>query len=385
MPYSITNYYELDAGLIVLTILKLNSACKMNPRSFSVASFNVLNLLHPGVHFAGRDEQPYTQDLYEKKLDWIVRILLVTRPALVGLQELFSSEALAEIARRAGYKYMYAPDIEEGKNILLTSAGRREAKGPYNGLLSMFPITASSSIEEFPSSVSAMQIFEGNSPPNDLLLPVTSFQRPVLQVDVELKTDITTTVFVAHLKSKRPLYLSKEMARRDDPSVQACAKARSLIVRAAESVALRNLLASAMKGSSKPVLLFGDLNDDLSSVTTQIVAGDEPYRFLKSESKKDIRDTLLYSVHDIEEQESFRDVSYTHIFNGRYELLDHIFVSQEFYHRNPSRIATVRSTRIFNDHLRDDRRALSPARGLSSASDHGIPVTEIEWLASDNA
>src|SRR5687768_18312868 len=42
-----------------------------------------------------------------------------------------------------------------------------------------------------------------------------------------------------------------------------------------------------------------------------------------------------------------RDVSYTHIFNGHYENLDHILVSQEFYERNPQRLAEVMNLRYF--------------------------------------
>jgi hypothetical protein len=42
---------------------------------------------------------------------------------------------------------------------------------------------------------------------------------------------------------------------------------------------------------------------------------------------------------------SYRNVSYTHRFNGRYELLYHIFVRQELAASNPKRIATVTTTR----------------------------------------
>lgn len=353
------------------------------PKSFSVATFNALNLLHSGLHFAGRDDKPYSDEFYKKKLDWIVSTLLEAGPALVGFQELFSEKAFSDIASNAGYKHLYAPSIEGGKNIITSPRGRIEAQGPYNGLLSKFPISNASSIQDFPAEVSSIQILDSDTSQAKQRLPVTNFQRPVLQVDVELKPSVIATVFVAHLKSKRPIFLSAEMGVRDNPSVQARGRARSLIVRAAESLALRHIVAEVMKESSKPVLLFGDLNDDLSSVTTQMIAGEEPYRFLSLESKKKLWDTLLYSVHDIEEQESYRDVSYTHIFNGRYELLDHIFVSQEFYHRNPDRIATVRSTRIFNDHLMDERRIVTPDRGPSSTTDHGIPVTEIEWIPDE--
>jgi endonuclease/exonuclease/phosphatase family metal-dependent hydrolase len=151
-------------------------------------------------------------------------------------------------------------------------------------------------------------------------------------------------------------------------------------VRAAESVALRKLVIDATQGTKTPVILFGDLNDDLNAVTTQIIAGEEPYWKAATAQKRPDWDRLLYSVHDLEMAQSYRDVSYSHIYNGRYELLDHVFVSEEFYAGNPSGVARVLNTRIFNDHISDERRrAFDAGRGAARRSDHGVPVTEIAW------
>ncbi|WP_437328680.1 endonuclease/exonuclease/phosphatase family protein [Sorangium sp. So ce381] len=349
-------------------------------KSFAIATFNTLNLLHPGVFFAGRpNDKPYSTGVYEDKVEWIARVLKEGNVSLAGLQELFSATALNKVTTLAGFDHTYAPDIKDGKNITSDANDRKEAAGPFVGLISKYPIIAARTVVEFPDEVKGIEIQSGEAATDLKRLPVTRFQRPVIQADVRLRDDVTATVFVAHLKSKRPLLLERETGDEKNPIVTAAGSARSLIVRAAESIALRKLIVDATQDNQKPVILFGDLNDDLSAVTTQIIAGEEPFRFARLEDKKVEWDRLLYSVHDLEEQESYRDVSYTHIFNGRYELLDHIFVSQEFFHRNPDRIATVRNTRIFNDHLQDERRAVNPGRGPSRRSDHGIPVTEIEW------
>lgn len=349
-------------------------------KSFSIATFNTLNLLHPGVFFAGRPkDKPYTPNVYDDKIDWIARIFKEGNVSLVGLQELFSNQALNEVAARAEFTHIYAPDIEDGQNITTDTDGKQEATGPFVGLLSKYPITSKESIVEFPEETKGIEIQSGNDPSEVQQLTVTRFQRPVIRADVQLKSDVTATVFVAHLKSKRPQFLESEEDEREDPIVNAIGNTRSLIIRAAESIALRKLIVDATQNNTRPVILFGDLNDDLSAVTTQIIAGEEPFRFAKLEEKKVEWDRLLYSVHDLEEKESYRDVSYTHIYNGRYELLDHIFVSQEFFPGNPARIGSVRNTRIFNDHLQDERRVVNPGRGPSPRSDHGIPVSEIEW------
>ena len=157
-----------------------------------------------------------------------------------------------------------------------------------------------------------------------------------------------------------------------------------MILRAAEAAALRALVVAAATGNNDPIILIGDLNDDLPSVTTQIVAGEDPY-FLRGARKTAGYDRLMYSVHDIQERLSHRQVNYSHIYNARYELLDHIFVSQELIEHAPDHIAEVRSTRMYNDHLFDSRITSDRDDNTLSTSDHGTPVTEISWIAPAEA
>ena len=347
----------------------------MATESFRVASFNVENLLHPGVYWAGRDDPAYKPDEYQDKLEWSAGLLKYAQVDLVGFQELFSEQSIGDLLNRTELNHRYTPDLENGRNIVVGANGRKEAKGPFCGLASRYPIEEASAILDFPPG-SHLSVQVSDAAPVERI-PIAQFQRPVLRANVKLP-HATALVFVAHLKSKRPLLLSGESDK--DPLAIAAGSARSLIVRAAEAVALRKLVIEATQGSKTPVLLFGDLNDDLNAVTTQIIAGDEPYFRLKAAEKRPDWDRLLYSVHDLEMAESYRDVSYSHIYNGRYELLDHIFVSEEFYAGNPQRIATVLNTRIFNDHISDERRrAFDAGRGAARRSDHGVPVTEIVW------
>src|SRR3712207_134991 len=108
--------------------------------------------------------------------------------------------------------------------------------------------------------------------------------------------------------------------------------------------------------------------------------GDSPSRFWPGDP--DVRraywDRLLYSAYELTVRRTGRDVSYTHIFNGHYENLDHILVSQEFHERNPQRIAEVMNLRYFNDHLVDSQ--LSNDRHGRTMSDHAQLVAEIRLL-----
>jgi hypothetical protein len=289
-----------------------------------------------------------------------------------------------------------APLTENRANETTLPNGRVEATGPYVGLISKLPVLSHESITDFPTCVSLKFPIELNGDDESFVtLPITAFERPILKARVMLPTDVPATILVAHLKSKRPKILKGEDDA--DPIIQALGATRSLIVRAAEAVALRAIVLSIIKDANpgsrgEPLVLLGDLNDDLPAVTTQTICGGEPPHYWPEPEKQKIWDVMLHSVHDIQDAQSYRDVSYTHIYNGRFELLDHIFVSQEFIRQFPKRIAEVRNTRIFNDYIFDERlsspgMAASAGGGLrppSVSSDHGVPVTEFSTAAASN-
>jgi predicted extracellular nuclease len=205
-------------------------------------------------------------------------------------------------------------------------------------------------------------------------IPLSHFSRPVLVAQIQLTETVECTVFVAHLKSKRPIF--PDNADRQDPIEIAKGQARSLMLRAAESIALRVLLMSVLQNRTYPVIVLGDMNDGGTAVTSQIISGEAPLRKFDSERKRQIWDTLLYHVKDIQARQSYGDFYYTHIHNGYYESLDHIMVSQEFVTQNPNRLGRVLYVSVFNDHLLDE--TLSRDRVPYWQSDHGQVVASID-------
>ena len=59
-----------------------------------------------------------------------------------------------------------------------------------------------------------------------------------------------------------------------------------------------------------------------------------------------------------------RDVAYSHVHQGSPEVLDQIFVSEEFLPRSKFSIGDVRRVDYFNDHLQEGKDR--------SRSDHGF-------------
>lgn len=328
-------------------------------RNFKIGSFNLLNLVLPGVTYY--QNRNYSEQEYKKKLDWIGSQLRHMDADVVGFQEVFHLEALQEAIQQSG-----AFD-----NPYIVAANPTGDK-PSVALVSKFPILEHEVIAQFPES--SLLFLEKEDSEEQIHLPFRDFSRPVLKAKVKITDELEITFFVVHLKSKRPLFNKGE--GRDNPLETAKAQARSLMLRSAESVALRALLLETMQNTQTPVVLFGDVNDGGMAVTTRIVSGEPPHRKWPTDVKLKTWDVLLYHVKDIQARKSYSDFYYTHIHNGHYESLDHIMVSQELVSENPKAVGRVGYVSNYNDHLIDETLTNDKLPGWKS--DHGQVTATIE-------
>jgi endonuclease/exonuclease/phosphatase family metal-dependent hydrolase len=322
-------------------------------RLFRVGTFNLSNLALPERDFY--PGEAYSRDDYLKKLTWIGRQLDRMKVDIVGFQEVFHQGALKEALHRSEYHRQHTIVMAEG-------AGR----GPGLALATRFPVLDQRVYEDFPPGSSLA--LDGAE------LPIRQFSHPVLAVDLALTDTIQCTVFVIHLKSKRPTLA--DGIDRGDPVEVAKGYARSLIRRAAEATALRCILMEVLQDRRYPVIVMGDVNDNHTAVTTQIVAGQPPWECWPYRKKAPVWDVLLYQVKDIQARLGYGDHYYTHIHNGHYDSLDHIMVSEEFAAQNRDRIGRVTYVSVYNDHLFDQTlldETIEPWK-----SDHGQVVATIE-------
>ena len=321
-----------------------------------VGSFNAFNLVLPGVKYY--DKPPYSADEFEAKATWTSAQLTRMDAQVVGFQEVFHEEALKDVATRSG--------LYPTERVIAPGA---DGSGPRVGLATSLPIVRWDPIVDFPD--------ESRLSLDGIALPISEFQRPVLRAELQLDDSNTVTVFVAHLKSKRPIINDDEDEH--DFATRAVGKTRALIVRAAEATALRALLVKTMRGNNTPAILIGDLNDGVHSVSTEITAGSPPWRFLQIDRKREIWDVLLYNTSKIQARQSERDVTYSYIYNGNYDTIDHIFVSQEFYRLNPKSIGRVEYVHFFNDHIVDQTLSRDDTGRIKS--DHGQVVATLRLNA----
>ena len=325
----------------------------MDPQRFKIATFNLLNLVLPEVTYYGN--RRYSHEDFVEKKDWLAAQLGRMDADIIGFQEVFHEQALKQVLAESGVYHKAAIRV-----------ANETGAGPVVGLVSRFPLVGQPEvITAFPESVRF-----GIEISNDTF---TEFSRPVLKARIRISDQVTITVFVVHLKSKRPKY--RDNRGPDDQLEAAIGKTISLMRRALEATALRAILLETMRGNDEPVIVLGDVNDTGVAVTSEIITGSPPWRFADQAEKEQTWDVLLYNVKDILARQSSRDVYYTHLFNGHYESLDHIMVSQELYHRNPDRIGVVEYVSVFNDHLIDE--TLSRDRIPFTQSDHGQVVVTL--------
>jgi hypothetical protein len=325
----------------------------MGRNQFRVGTFNLCNLALPDKEFYGHEV--YTQEAYKQKLAWTGTQLDRMTVDIVGFQELFHKGALKEALHRSPYHKHHEIVMAEGFG-----------DGPGIALATKFPVLSQRIYEEFPPA-SRIDI-------DDNEIPIYRFSHPVLAVDLALTDTITCTVFVVHLKSKRPMMTNG--ADRSDPVEQAKGHARSLIRRAAEATALRFILMDGLQNRTHPVIVMGDVNDNHTAVTTQLVAGQPPWECWPFRKKAPVWDVLLYQAKDIQARLGYGDHYYTHIHNGHYDSLDHIMFSEEFCAQNRDRIGRVTYVSVFNDHIFD--QTLLGDNIAPWKSDHGQVVATIE-------
>ncbi len=322
-----------------------------NKQILKVATFNLLNLALPETRFYGN--QQYTPEEFKKKKKWIKQQFDKMEADIIGFQELFDEEALREIMSEH-------PDYHNAELCMAS----RNGGAPAVALISKFPIKSFDFFTDFPEQLKVQ----------GLTIPFRKFSRPVLKADIEIRPGLVITVFVAHLKSKRPLFADN--VDRFDPLEISKGEARSLLLRATEANALRTIMMNSLKNSSIPVIALGDLNDTHTSVTTQLISGQPPPHNWPKKHKRKVWDITLHHVKDIQARQSFKDVYYTHIHNGHYESLDHIMVSEELVRQNPKRIGRVIYVRIFNDHIID--QTFSERQINCWESDHAQVLATIE-------
>jgi hypothetical protein len=203
------------------------------------------------------------------------------------------------------------------------------------------------------------------------------------------------TVFCCHLKSKLGEYIKPQGANHApeedltqyDPLGRAMGSLRAAVRRMAEAWVLRReIVAELQKGH--PVIALGDFNDGEHATSSEIIAGEVPFknyswmlrhdaqsysdRYSDAENEQiteDVERLRLHSAEKLFVRKSLRDMVHTTAFGGIYESIDQIYLSRHFHPDFAGRLGEMEYFSCFNDHITDGAHPEAPYNKL--ASDHG--------------
>ena len=338
----------------------VNNAEDNSPKQFYIATANLLNFANPNRIYY-ENAPAYSDNEYQHKLRGITDLLAKAHADIIAVQEVWDSHALEALAVALGFEpeHVVIPLASNDKASPYTQ-GKGAQQTPAVGIITRFEQLESTLLEQVePKAVidipdiGLYQRF--NRPP--LVLRVNAFGQPI-------------TIVTAHLKSKRAFFLRDENGQlledMDDPNIRVRAKLRSLCMRAAEAASIRMSIIERLHHTREPLILLGDMNDVTGSVTTQLMSETGEVNYDKS-----MRDVALFDAARIQARYDWmKDVAYTHIYQGMPEVIDQLFVSEEFLPDSKFSLGQVERVDYFNDHLKWDY--------ADRVIDHGIIRAKIK-------
>ena len=396
---------------------------------FTIASFNVKNLIGPDKEYY--KFQSYTPEEYAWKEDWLADQLLTMDADIVGFQEIFEEEALADVIaetnrRAAALKEATVPD--RSKRYHRKAIFRKLAVQPYDsGTLAFAPNAADTGepgrrrpglailsrfgfvgdpevIQDLPEPLDIpFAPLRGQEDDEAGFFRIRRLSRPILRVRVPVG-DKQVTVFNCHLKSKLGESITPPGAdfapEQDlthyDASGRALGNLRAGLRRMAEAWVLRRAIIEELE-QGHPVMVMGDFNDGEHAVSSEIITGETPFKNYAWMLRHDAQDrgdrysdaenvaitqaverVRLHSAEGFFARKSRRDMVYTSAFGGIFESIDQIYMSWHFHPDNPARLGEMEYFSAFNDHLTDGSHPEAPYNKL--ASDHGQIMAHIRLL-----
>src|SRR5688572_2914382 len=275
---------------------------------FSVLTWNVENLFRPK-----QTSTPEEQQHYQDKLALLAEVINIHNPDVVALQEVGGLEPLLDLQIACGYLHRDISNFPDKRHIRVA-------------FLSNLPIVAREDIVDFPVGP-ASTIVDLTAAGTE---PVTRMSRGALRIRVQHQ-GITIDIITAHLKSKLLSFPriggSSFQPRNEDERAQVAGIA--ILKRSAEAVTLRDRINDFLEGNvNNPLILCGDFNDVPAAQTSLILCGppgsEIGTRGFNMEDQGD--DQRLFNLTNAIPDPDRR---YSRIHNGRGEMLDQIYASEE--------------------------------------------------------
>ncbi|MEO0945767.1 MAG: endonuclease/exonuclease/phosphatase family protein, partial [Pseudomonadota bacterium] len=261
--------------------------------AFTIASFNVKNLIGPDKEYY--KFQSYSPEEYAWKEDWLADQLLTMDADVIGFQEIFEEQALADVIAEASRRAAALNDAtipDRTKRYHRKAIFRKLEVAPYNdaslafapnaadagepgqrrpgmALLSRFGFVGEPEIiQDLPAPVEIpFQALRGLDADDAGVFQLRRLSRPILKARVPVGETVVS-VFNCHLKSKLGEFLTPDGAAYPpeadltdyDAVGRALGSLRAAVRRMAEAWVLRRAVLDELE-KGRPVMVLGDFND----------------------------------------------------------------------------------------------------------------------------
>ncbi len=345
----------------------------LGQQSMKLATFNLFQFAAPGFYWHDRNtHNTYTESEWVQKTTWITTRLHQMGADVVGFQEVFSIDSLKALCQTAGYPFFITVD---------TSGLRHDDAQVFNksvvALASRFPIVSTHIIDNPAEIASDLPI------PSDF-----GFSRIPICVDIQTPEFGRMTLYVVHLKSKRPVSHDMHYDNAVPWSIRVPDTLRrlsrgtiaSLLQRGIEATVLYHHINTRLLQEPKcPVVVLGDMNDDIGAMPLTALTMQDKVQSIGGVYQEQWPLETIDYLHAYRLQDTFRLApsmrhrvrSFTIIHRGDGEVLDYILVSNHLNPKNAATLAEISQYEVWNQHLDQD--------GVENRlqSDHGQVCIEL--------
>ena len=280
----------------------------------TVATWNLENLFRP----ADGDSAP-TVAVYDAKLAALAAVITDIAPDVLAVQEVGTPAALDDLADRLPGTWHTEVAAPDGRGIRV-------------GVLSRLPVLEVEQSSDFPPVLAPVQVDDAGTTLYQMGRPALRVRVPWRTASGALSRSKVLDVVSVHLKSKLLSFPGGRFHPRGEDE-RARYAVYALHRRAAEAAAVRTYLTRVLddEGQRRRVVLAGDLNDEPTAATTQILLGPPGSEigtpgFGRADAGDAQRLWNLESLIPAADR-------FSRVYRGRGELIDHLLLSHSLVGR----------------------------------------------------
>jgi len=324
-----------------------------------IGTFNLFQFCAPPYSWYIKKDK-FNENEWQKKKNWIKKILDEMQCDIIGFQEVFSQDELEELVKELGFKYFVTVDKPKliNKKVFVSTTV---------ALASKYPIKNIEKIKPHGQSLIKYK-FKGHF----------TFSRTPIKTLIELPNKTNITVYVNHFKSNRLNEFEYIFNKHSKLKEKKEKVKKALENRYSPALKQRLCETSSLyydfKKTKTPIICLCDLNDKEYSLSIDVLTNTAYHQDLEKDyyllfDAYYLCDKKPYNPHPEKKQQRVS----TSYFQSIGNVIDYIFVSREFNKKSKKAIGKISSYEVFNNHLKDNKN------GSILQSDHAPVVCQITF------